>query len=404
MRILVLNAGSSSVKYSLFEMLAQSVLITGLIERIGELDSEHSFSIDNTPKQHVKKQIANHQQALQELFSVLNNTGILSDSNELFCIGNRVVHGGEQFRQPTQITQEVLTQISATSVLAPLHNPANLLGIEEAIRQMGNIPQVAVFDTAFHHTLPEYAFRYALPSNLYTEHGVRRYGFHGASHSHVAKQAAKFLKKDLLQTNLITLHLGNGASVTAIENGCSVDTSMGMTPLEGLMMGTRSGDIDPAIHFFLDRSVKMSNKEIETLLNKNSGCKGICQENDMRTIHEKAEAGDKNAMLALEMYAYRVKKYIGAYFAVLGHVDALVFTGGIGENDFWLREKCCANLQRLGICIEDSKNRHVLQPCSEINSENSDVSVLVIATNEELEIAIQARSCIEGLNGALGCL
>jgi len=396
MKILVLNAGSSSVKYCLIEMSAQQELIAGLIERIGESNSKHRYSLHQAAAIQLEKPISNHQQALQELFGVLFSSGLVSNSADLFCIGHRVVHGGEHFQQPVLIDEQVLQQISATVALAPLHNPANLLGIQEAIRQMGNIPQIAVFDTAYHQTLPAYAYRYALPGRLYSDLSVRRYGFHGTSHRYVAKQAAQYLGKDLAETNLITLHLGNGASVTAIENGLSIDTSMGMTPLEGLMMGTRCGDLDPAIHFYLSRMLNISNDEIESLLNKESGCKGICGENDMRAIHKLAAVGDENAQLALDMYAYRIKKYIGAYFAVLGRVDAVVFTGGIGENDVWLREKCCVNLSGLGIMIDPAKNLSPSHFGGEISDHDASVAVLVIATQEEMEIAMQAQECLLG--------
>jgi len=375
-------------------MLAHKVLITGLIERIGESGSQHTYALGDAAKQHIAQPLANHQQALEALFTQLAISGLLADKNDLFCIGHRVVHGGEHFRQPALIDKAVLEKISLTIDLAPLHNPANLLGIEEAIRQVGAIPQVAVFDTAFHHTLPDYAYRYALPDALYTQHGVRRYGFHGTSHAYVAALAAGYLNKPLTETNLITLHLGNGASVCAIENGLSIDTSMGMTPLEGLMMGTRCGDMDPAIIFYLSRKLALSNAEIENLLNKASGCKGVCGENDMRTIHNLAESGDKAAQLALEMYAYRIKKYIGGYFAALSRVDALVFTGGIGENDSWLREKCCANLTVLGIEIDAEKNQSPQRPCGNIGA--GPMPILVAATDEELAIAMQAQACVAG--------
>ena len=393
MKILVLNAGSSSIKYSLFAMSDHSTLLSGLIERIGESLALHCYRLTGNETQTDEKPINNHQQALQELFSVLNTSGAIKDG-ELACIGHRVVHGGELFKQPALINTQVIQQIASMIPLAPLHNPANLLGIEDALQQMGNIPQVAVFDTAFHQSLPDYAYRYALPDSLYQQQGVRRYGFHGTSHHYVAKQTAKHLGKPLTELNLITLHLGNGASVTAIENGRSIDTSMGMTPLEGLMMGTRCGDIDPALHFYLSRTLNMSMDDIDNLLNKNSGCKGVCGENDMRTIHQMAAAGDKAAQLALAMYSYRIKKYIGAYFAVLGRIDALVFTGGIGENDVWLRQQCCSGLTALGIDIDNDKNQIPARPCGEINSSSAAVKVLVIITQEELEIAIQAEACL----------
>lgn len=392
MKILVLNAGSSSLKYSLIALDSQQSLLSGIIERIAEPQSLHRFQLDGA--EHRRQQpISDHQQALQELFAVLDDSQLLLPG-ELACIGHRVVHGGEAFCQPALITQDVIAQIENMIALAPLHNPANLLGIRVAMRLAGEVPQVAVFDTAFHQTLPDYAYRYPLPEQLYRQHGVRRYGFHGSSHSFVARQAAEFLGKPLADCNLITLHLGNGASVTAISGGVSVDTSMGMTPLEGLMMGTRSGDVDPAIIFYLARTLGISNQEIETLLNKNSGCKGICGENDMRAIHEMADAGNANAQLALAMYAYRIKKYIGAYFAVLGRVDALVFTGGIGENDAWLRDKCCQDLRGMGIEIDASRNHSTAKPIARISADEAKVAVLVIATNEELEIAMQAQRCL----------
>lgn len=394
-KILVINSGSSSIKYTVINLADQSRLLTGLIERIGESESLHRYSLSDGSPQKTIQPIANHQQALQLLFATLSSTEVVGNDG-LFCIGHRVVHGGEKFKQPILITNTVLDEIANISPLAPLHNPANLLGIQEARRQMPDTPQIAVFDTAFHHTLPDYAYHYALPANLYQQHGVRRYGFHGTSHAYVAKQAALFLGKPLPETNLITLHLGNGASVSAIANGISVDTSMGMTPLEGLMMGSRSGDIDAGIIFYLSRCLNLSSQAIENLLNKDSGCKGICGENDMRAIHQRAESGDQSAQLALAMYAYRIKKYIGAYFAVLGRVDALVFTGGIGENDAWLRQQCCENMAVFGIELNIENNQLPKRTSGLISQAESKVAVLVIATDEELEIALQANQCLNG--------
>ncbi|MDT4331126.1 acetate/propionate family kinase [Methylomonas sp. MS20] len=391
MKILVLNAGSSSVKYSVVETDDHSVSISGLLERIGNADARHAYRIGADNRQ-IDTAIADHGQALGLLFDTLTASGVVN-GQPLAGIGHRVVHGGEKFREPALIDADVTRQIAETIPLAPLHNPANLSGIEAALRQMGEIPQVAVFDTAFHHTLPDYAFRYALPGQLYREHGVRRYGFHGTSHAYVAKQAAKLLGKPLADTHLITLHLGNGASVAAIAGGVSVDTSMGMTPLEGLMMGSRCGDIDPAIAFYLARTLGMDLNAIDQLYNKASGCLGVCGENDMRAIHAKAEQGDDSARLALAMYAYRIKKYIGAYFAVLGRVDALVFTGGIGENDAWLRQTCCADLTGLGIAVDPKLNAAPVKPTA-IHPAGTPVAVLVIATNEELEIALQTADCL----------
>jgi len=400
MKILVLNAGSSSLKYSLLEMAGQRLLFSGLIERIGETQAIHRYRLDAESCEHrVEAQIANHQQALQALFATLDAHEVIQPG-ELAAIGHRVVHGGEAFCEPALIDEAVIDQIEAMIPLAPLHNPANLQGIREARQLMPAVPQVAVFDTAYHQTLPDYAYRYALPGALYHEHGVRRYGFHGTSHRYVAKQAAQWLGKPLAECNLITLHLGNGASVTAIRDGESVDTSMGLTPLEGLMMGTRSGDLDPAIHFYLIRAMGISSADLEALLNKNSGCKGVCGENDMRAIHQMADAGQDDARLALAMYAYRIKKYIGAYFAVLGRVDALVFTGGIGENDGWLRQTCCQGLDAMGIVVDADRNATPERPCGAIHATSSRVALLVINTNEELEIASQTQDCLLSRSGS----
>jgi len=400
MKILVLNSGSSSIKYSLFEMNDLRVLASGLIEQIAEAQSLHKSYLpdaDGVMQSSLDQQhITDHQQGLEIIIQQLHKSALLKSAAELLAIGHRVVHGGETFQQPTLINEQVLADIRKMIPLAPLHNPANLTGIEVARRFAEDIPQVAIFDTAFHQSIPAKAFRYAIPKSLYEQEGIRRYGFHGTSHYYVAKQAAQFLDKPLSSINLITLHLGNGGSVTAIKQGQSVDTSMGMTPLEGLIMGTRSGDLDPAIAFYLNQNRGMSSAEIDTLLNKESGLKGICGENDMRAIHAMADAGDENAQLALEMYCYRVKKYIGAYCAVLGKVDALVFTGGVGENDIQMREKICEGLAFFGISIDPKKNAMHRQEILAINEIYSTLKVLVIATNEELEIAMQTQACVCG--------
>jgi acetate kinase len=394
MKTLVLNSGSSSIKYSLFDSITQHSCLSGLIEKIGEAHSVHRYST-NTSDEKIEEflNIVDHSQGLQRVFKLLTETGILTDINELSCIGHRVVHGGEHFRQPVIVDTHVIKQISNMIPLAPLHNPANLLGIEQSLKLLPNVAQVAVFDTAFHQSLPPHAYRYAVPEDWYTFLSVRRYGFHGTSHYYVAKQAATFLNQPLTSLNLITLHLGNGASITAIEQGQSIDTSMGLTPLEGLIMGTRSGDIDPALHFYLQRR-GMTSEQIESALNKNSGLKGICAENDMRSVHKLAKNGSPAAQLALEMYAYRIKKYLGAYYAILGHVDAVVFTGGIGENDVWLRARCCENLMALGISIDPLLNQSINDNCCNIAQPDHPVAVLVVKTEEELEIATQALACI----------
>jgi acetate kinase len=285
------------------------------------------------------------------------------------------------------ITPEVIAAMRQMIPLAPLHNPANLEGIEVAQSLFPDLPQVAVFDTAFHQTMPPVAYRYAVPTELYEKHQIRRYGFHGTSHQYVAEQAAEYLNQPLQSLNLITLHLGNGCSATAIAQGKSIDTSMGLTPLEGLVMGTRCGDIDPALHFYLSRELKMSPQDLEALLNKHSGLKGICGVGDMREVQRLADQGDENAQLAEALFTYRVKKYIGAYYAVLGRVDAIIFTGGIGENSARVRALSCSHLQGLGIELDDNKNTVSSKGIVECQSTASRIKVLVVPTNEELAIA-----------------
>jgi len=401
MKILVINSGSSSIKYSLFEMDDLTVLASGVIERIAELNSQHLFQWQDREGQlqttASKTRIESHQQGITEIIKQLIAASVLIKMSDLSGIGHRVVHGGELFHQPVLIDDFVLEGIRKMIPLAPLHNPANLTGIEMCLQQVQNVPQVAVFDTAFHQTMPAYAYHYALPKVLYEQEQVRRYGFHGTSHYYVAKQAAIFLNKPLQGLNLIVLHLGNGASATAIKQGESVDTSMGMTPLEGLVMGTRCGDIDPAITFYLSRNKGLSNQEIDTLFNKQSGLKGICGANDMRTVHQMANSGDEEAQLALDIYCYRIKKYIGAYFAVLGTVDAVIFTGGVGENDAYIREKSCEGLSLFGLEIDSEKHTQTDHEIIDIAKQECSVDILVIPTNEELEIALQSKVCIPPL-------
>jgi acetate kinase len=305
------------------------------------------------------------------------------------------VHGGETFQAPTLIDDQVVASIRAMCALAPLHNPANLMGIEVCLELFPRVPQVAVFDTAFHHSMPAHAWRYAIPQSWYTEHRVRRYGFHGTSHAYVARRAAEYLHCQAESLNLITLHLGNGASAAAIRSGHCVDTSMGFTPLEGLIMGTRSGDIDPAILFYINQQTGADMQQLESALNKDSGLKGICGVNDMREIQRLAETGDAEARLAIEMYSYRIRKYIGAYYAALGRVDAVVFTAGIGENSAFVRQCVCTELDRLGIIIDDTRNRQQVSGAREIQSHAASVKILVIPTNEEVEIARQTAVCID---------
>lgn len=397
--ILVINCGSSSIKYQIFDVLNFSVLASGLLERIGESKSSlrHRWlKAENTYEDlEETRHVPDHSKGFDWIVDA--NARASSDSERaLFGIGHRVVHGGELFSEPTIIDDKVIAAVREMIPLAPLHNPANLIGIEVARERRPDVPQVAVFDTAFHQTMPPRAFHYALPQELYKTHHVRRYGFHGTSHHFIAKKAAEHLGRSLDTLNLITLHLGNGASATAIRKGKSVDTSMGMTPLEGLVMGTRCGDIDPAIHFYLGRVTGKTNEELETIFNKESGLKGICGANDMREIIRRVKKGDEHAQLAIDIYCYRIRKYVGAYSAVLGQVDALVFTGGIGENAALIRKVCCEDLDRLGIVIDIQKNEAPSQGVSEIQEKTSAVRILVIPTNEELEIARQTVATIKG--------
>ena len=398
MKILVLNSGSSSIKFQLFDDTDWTVLASGSVTRIAEpegrlvrrwvdADGMARACEDASP-------VENHHVGLKRIIDGLRDSAVLGDLAELRAVGHRVVHGGEAFHAPTLVDDRVVATIREMIPLAPLHNPANLDGILVARELFPAVPQVAVFDTAFHQTMPASAYRYALPEFLYAEHRVRRYGFHGTSHRYVAERAARLLGKAPGQCNLITLHLGNGASAAAIRNGDSVDTSMGMTPLEGLVMGTRCGDLDPAIHFYLCENLGLDNDTLDALLNRRSGLLGLCGANDMREVHRRADDGDAKAELALAVTAYRLKKYIGAYSAVLGRVDALVFTGGIGENDADIRARACGGLAAMGIDLDVARNAADDHAERDIASDGSRVRVLVVPTDEELEIARQALQAV----------
>jgi len=400
-KILVLNAGSSSVKYQLFEMNDNQVLASGLIEKIGEMDSlaKIKYSDEKGCEAKIERvgNIKNHDDALAIISDLLIETKVIASLDDLDGVGHRVVQGGSLFSKPALVDAHVIEGIERLIPLAPLHNPGNLAGIKVSLEKSPSVPQVAVFDTAFHATLPQYAYLYALPYKLFEEANVRRYGFHGTSHHFIVKEAAKTLQKPLNELNAITLHLGNGASMCAVKNGKSIDTTMGLTPLEGLIMGTRSGDIDPAILFYLARTQGYTIDTLDTLLNKESGLKGICGNNDMREIGKMAQEGDEKAKLALEMFNYRIKKYIGAYSAILGRVDCIIFTGGIGENDSDVRRDSCQGLSNLGIEIDESVNDQRCSSITYISTTSSPVKVLVIPTNEELEIALQTKEVIEAL-------
>ena len=393
MKILVLNSGSSSIKFQLFNSDDFSVLAVGLLEKIGEEQSVAKIEYGSA-KQKLEQKIANHQEGLALINKMFIDYGVLQDLNEIGGVGHRVVHGGERFTSAVIITDEIIEIIKELCIFAPLHNPANLQGIVESKKTSPNAKQVAVFDTAFHHTIPPHAYMYGLPYEMYEKHKIRRYGFHGTSHYYVAKKAAEFLNKPLNQTSLVTLHLGNGASVCAIENGKSIDTSMGFTPLEGVMMGTRCGDIDPAIIPYLQEQFGYTAKDIDSMLNKQSGLKGVCGHNDLREVLELADGGDTKAALALEMFCYKIHKYLGAYLSILKDVDAIVFTGGIGEHSAIVRKKVCAGLERMGIAIDEKLNDSDISTAHTLNKSKSAIKILEIPTNEELEIAMQTKALI----------
>jgi acetate kinase len=399
MRVIVANSGSSSIKYQTFVLDDCTMVVDGTLERIGTRDArfKRRWLTDTGNWEEISETvpIADHHEGFRFLLdAAVRYPTTRITPGAFFGFGHRVVHGGEVFREPVIVDNEVIRRIKELIPLAPLHNPSNVAAIEALRSLRPDVPNVAVFDTAFHQTMPPRAFRYALPEECYGAHHVRRYGFHGTSHHYVAKEAAQYLGIPLERLNLITLHLGNGTSAAAVENGRSIDTSMGLTPLEGLIMGTRCGDLDPAVHFYLTRETGMSFEAIEDLLNKESGLKGICGMNDVREIQRRADKGDAQAQLALEMFCYRIKKYIGAYSAALGRVDAIVFTGGIGENSARVRRGSCEGLTVLGISLDSSKNEGESSQIAEIQREDSRVKILVIRTNEELEIARQTIETI----------
>ncbi|MFI6809819.1 acetate kinase [Streptomyces luteogriseus] len=395
-RVLVLNSGSSSVKYQLLDMRDSSRLAVGLVERIGEQTSRLKHSPAGGESRERGGAIADHDAALKAVAEELAKDGLGLDSPELAAIGHRVVHGGKTFTEPTVIDDAVLAEIERLIPVAPLHNPANLTGIRTAKVLRPDLPQVAVFDTAFHTTMPESAARYAIDVQTADEHRVRRYGFHGTSHAYVSRATAGLLGKDPSETNVIVLHLGNGASASAVRGGRCVDTSMGLTPLEGLVMGTRSGDMDPAVIFHLMRVGGMSADEIDTLLNKKSGLIGLCGDNDMREIRRRVDEGDEQAELAFDIYIHRLKKYIGAYYAVLGRVDAVAFTAGVGENAAPVRAAALAGLEELGLAVDGERNAVRADEARLISPEGTRVAVAVVPTDEELEIATQTYALVIG--------
>uniref|UniRef100_UPI003327551D acetate kinase n=1 Tax=Streptomyces sp. NPDC002130 TaxID=3155568 RepID=UPI003327551D len=395
-RVLVLNSGSSSVKYQLLDMRDSSRLAVGLVERIGEQTSRLKHTPSGGESRERGGAIADHDAALKAVAEELAKDGLGLDSPELAAIGHRVVHGGKTFTEPTVVDDAVLAEIERLIPVAPLHNPANLTGIRTARALRPDLPQVAVFDTAFHTTMPESAARYAIDVKTADEHRIRRYGFHGTSHAYVSRATAELLGKDPSETNVIVLHLGNGASASAVRGGRCVDTSMGLTPLEGLVMGTRSGDMDPAVIFHLMRVGGMSADEIDTLLNKKSGLIGLCGDNDMREIRRRVDEGDEQAELAFDIYIHRLKKYIGAYYAVLGRVDAVAFTAGVGENAAPVRAAALAGLEELGLAVDGERNAVRGDEARLISPEGARVAVAVVPTDEELEIATQTYALVIG--------
>jgi len=390
MKVLVINAGSSSLKYQLYDMTDESVLVKGRVERIGMDSSIIVHEPTNGEEISIVNEILDHVTAVKRVVDLIvhSDHGVIDSMDEIKAVGHRIVHGGEVFKNSVLVTPEVKQEIIRLFDLAPLHNPAHMMGINAAEAIMPNIPQVVVFDTAFHQTMPNTSYLYAIPTVLYRKHKIRRYGFHGTSHDYVSEQAAQFLGQPLESLNMISCHIGNGASITAIKEGKSFDTSMGMTPLEGLMMGTRSGDLDPAIVPFVMNKEELTLNEVNSMLNKHSGLLAISgNSSDMREVTEAMQEGDKNAKLAFDMYAYRIKKYIGAYAAAMNGFDTLIFTAGVGENSFALRQSVCEGLTFLGIEIDAEKNAKREKGIRLISKKSSRIKVLVVPTNEELLIA-----------------
>ncbi len=387
--VMVVNAGSSSLKYSLVDADSGAAAGSGIVERIGEASGRVVHRVGD--ERHTDEQpVADHVAALRLALAAFDRHGPSLADHPVAAVGHRVVHGGDRFSAPVLVTDALVSAIRELVPLAPLHNSANVEGIESALALFDDVPHVAVFDTAFHQSLPPHAYTYAIPRSWTTDHGIRRYGFHGTSVQFVSREAAALLGKAEEECRLIVLHLGNGASATAVDGGASVETSMGFTPLEGLVMGTRSGDVDPAIIGYLARTLGWSAEEVDRRLNRESGIKGLVGYNDFRELDEGYVAGDPDATLALEVYCHRIRKYVGAYYAVLGRVDAVVFTGGIGENDEYVRARSLHGLEGLGIELDPAANDVRSKQARTIATGDSRVAVLVVPTNEEWEIARQS--------------
>ncbi len=396
--VLVINCGSSSLKYQLLDMSSETLLAKGLVERIGMDEGIHTYSPTGGQEIRLELPIADHARAIELVLTTLTDPehGVLGSMKEVAAVGHRVVHAGEKYSGSVIITEDVLDALKECIPLAPLHNPANITGIEAAQKVMPDVPMVGVFDTAFHQTMPDRAYIYPIPYDLYEKYKIRRYGFHGTSHRYVTLRASEILERDTDDLNLVTCHLGNGASVAAVLGGRSIDTSMGLTPLEGLMMGTRSGDIDPAIVGYLARRLDMKLTEVEQMLNKKSGMLGISGiSSDLRDVERAYANGNDRARLALEVYAYHIRKYIGAYAVALGRVDAIIFTAGVGEHASLVREWACDGLEALGAILDPFKNatRHDEAIISKMSSR---VKIMIIPTNEELMIARDTRDLVFG--------
>ena len=398
MKILVLNCGSSSVKYQLIDIDKNYALAKGTVSRIGMSEAVLTHKPHDRQEVKISGEIIDHIIAIEYVISILlsPNHGVIKDKSEIGAVGHRVVHGGEKFPESVLITPEVMTELRNCIELAPLHNPHNIRGINACQKILLNIPQVAVFDTAFHQQMPKHAYIYGLPYILYKKYSIRRYGFHGTSHYYVSQRASELLRKPVKELKIITCHLGNGASMAAVKEGVSIDTSMGFTPLEGLLMGTRCGDLDPAVILHIMAREELSLQEANTLLNKHSGMQGVSgHSSDMRDIIQEAKEGHANSKLALEIYCYRIKKYIGAYTASMGGLDVLVFTAGIGENSPVIRERCCEGLEFLGIELDEGRNEDAVGVEALISKDKAKVKVFAIPTNEELVIAQETKKVLE---------
>lgn len=400
MKILVINSGSSSIKYQLFDMETKEVLAKGLVDKIGLNGSYIKNERNDGDKVKLEGDIFDHQGGIEYVLGVLisDRHGSLKSLDDIDAVGHRVVHGGEAFKSSVMISEEMIAKMEELIELAPLHNPPNLKGIYAVKALMPNVPQVGVFDTAFHQTMEPYSFMYAIPYSLYTKYGIRRYGFHGTSHRYVSHRVAELMNKDIKDLKIISCHLGNGASVAAVKYGKTVDTSMGLTPVEGLMMGTRTGDLDVGVLTYIMGKEVIGLDATNTLLNKHSGVLGISGiSSDMREVEEAAEEGNERAKLALDMYQYRVKKYIGAYAAAMGGVDVIVFTGGIGENGDEMRRKISSNFEYLGLEFDENKNRGVRGKEVELSKDSSRVKIWIVPTDEELVIAGDTYEIVKGM-------